>query len=94
MSTSLETPPTETETRIMPGTMVPMESIVDPGCYVCNWNGFLLRVEEECLNENGTTTFEVIGNGPLFVTYLSDDPYCEISEARTFASVYGVPAAF
>ncbi len=73
----------ENKTR---GTQVPFEAIQDPGTYICNWSGHLLRVPEDALKPGRSPLICITGSEPLFVTKISDDPYVAISKARLLAA--------
>jgi hypothetical protein len=68
------------------GTQVPFDAINDPGTYVCNWSGHLLRVPEDAIKPGRSPLMNICGTEPLFVTKISDDPYVAISKARLLAA--------
>ncbi|MHC4092305.1 MAG: hypothetical protein ACYSVY_18880 [Planctomycetota bacterium] len=68
------------------GTKVPFENIQEPGCYICNWSGHLLRVPEDGIAPGRSPLLNLVGNEPLFVTKLSENPYVTIAKARMIAS--------
>jgi hypothetical protein len=65
---------------------IPFQSINEPGCYICNWSGHLLRVPEDGVAPGRSPLVNIIGNEPLFVTKLSTDPYIPVTKARLLAS--------
>ena len=68
------------------GTTIPFESIQEPGCYVCNWTGHLLRVPEDGVAAGRSPLINIIGNDTLFVTKISDNPYIPLTKAKMVAS--------
>ncbi len=76
------------------GTQIPFESIHQPGCYVCNWTGHLLRVPEDAIKPGRSPLMNMIGTRPLFVTKISADPFIQVSKARMLAANYDVPVNF
>jgi hypothetical protein len=68
------------------GTVVPFESIQQPGCYICNWSGHLLRVPEDGVAAGRSPLVTIIGTEPLFVTKLSENPFITITKAKMIAS--------
>ena len=74
------------ESRPATGTVVPFASISDPGCYICNWSGHLLRVPEDGVAPGRSPLVNIVGNETLFVTKLSDNPFISITTARMIAS--------
>ncbi len=65
---------------------IPFQSINEPGCYICNWSGHLLRVPDDGVAPGRSPLVNIIGNEPLFVTKLSTDPYIPVTKARLLAS--------
>ncbi|MCG3127647.1 MAG: hypothetical protein CHACPFDD_02514 [Phycisphaerae bacterium] len=64
----------------------PWEQISTPGTYICNWSGHLLRVPADGVVGGFCPLFNIVGNEPLYVTKISEDPYLNISQARIAAS--------
>ena len=67
------------------GTTVPFDTIQEPGCYVCNWSGHLLRVPEDGVAPGRSPMINIVGCEPLFVTKLSDNPYVTLTKAKMIA---------
>lgn len=67
------------------GTTVPFESIQEPGCYICNWSGHLLRVPEDGVAPGRSPLVNIIGTEPLYVTKLSENPFVSITKAKMIA---------
>ena len=68
------------------GTQVPFEAIKEPGSYICNWSGHLLRVPEEALKLGHSPLLSIKGTEVPFVTKISDDPFIPVTKARMFAA--------
>ena len=68
------------------GAQIPFESISEPGCYVCNWSGHLLRIPEDALKPGRSPVMTIRGLKPLFVTKICHDPYVPVSKARMLAA--------
>jgi len=64
------------------GTQIRFDSINEPGCYVCNWSGHLLRVPEDAIKPGRSPLLSIMGTEPLFTTKISGDPYVTVSRAR------------
>lgn len=77
---------------VNPGVSIPFDSIRTPGCYVCNWNGHLLRVPESALVPNGV--LNIVGPEPLFVTKISDDAALPLTRARQAARSLNLRVTF
>ena len=69
-----------------PVTTVPFAQINEPGAYVCNWSGHLMRVPEDGIAPGRSPLLSIVGCQPLFVTKICDDPYVTITKARLLAS--------
>jgi len=67
------------------GSTVSFDKINEPGCYVCNWTGHLLRVPDDGIAPGRSPLINVIGNEPLFVTKISDNPFIPLTKARMVA---------
>ncbi len=76
------------------GQVVPFDSIAEPGTYICNWTGHLLRVPEESLAPGSSPTMSIIGPEPLFVTRISDNAYIPVTQARLLASTLDMAVNF
>ena len=68
------------------GTQVPYDSINEPGCYICNWTGHLLRVPEDAIKPGRSPLMSITATGPLFVTKICGDPFIPVSKARLLAA--------
>ena len=68
------------------GTQMPFEAINEPGTYVTNWSGHLLRIPEDALKPGRSPVIEIMGNEQLFVTRISNDPFLPVMKARMLAA--------
>ncbi len=68
------------------GTRVQFDSIQEPGAYICNWSGHLLRIPDDAVAPGRSPLVNVIGLEPLYVTKLADNPFVTLTKARMFAS--------
>ena len=76
------------------GTQIPFEAINQPGCYVCNWSGHLLRVPEDGVAPGRSPLINIVGHDQLFVTKISENPFIPLTKARTIASNCDVAVNF
>ena len=83
--TTNTTPQTQNDTTNW-GTTVPFENIQQPGCYICNWSGHLLRVPEDGVAQGRSPLINIVGNEPLYVTKISDNPFIPLTKAKMIAS--------
>lgn len=68
------------------GTQLAFENINEPGCYICNWSGHLLRMPEDSIKLGRSPLMAITGREPLFVTKICDDPFLALSKARSVAA--------
>ena len=76
------------------GQVVPFESINEPGAYVCNWSGHLLRVPDDAVTPGRSPLINIVGNDPLFVTKISDNPFMPVTKCRLMACNLDVAVNF
>ena len=76
------------------GTCVPFDSIQEPGCYICNWSGHLLRIPEDGVTPGRSPMINIVGAEVLFVTKINDNPFVTVTKARLLASNYDLPVNF
>ncbi|MFQ5425052.1 MAG: hypothetical protein ACE5F9_13880 [Phycisphaerae bacterium] len=76
------------------GITLPFEAISEPGAYICNWSGHLLRMPEDSIKPGRSPLMSIKGTGPLFVTKISHDPFVQVSKARLIAADCDVPVNF
>ncbi len=76
------------------GLVVPFESISEPGTYVCNWSGHLLRVPEDAVTPGRSPLINIVGCEQLFVTKISDNPFMTVTKCRLVACNLDVAVNF
>ncbi len=77
---------TSSEHSTSVGTTIPYESVQDPGCYICNWSGHLLRVPEDGVAPGRSPLISIVGTDPLFLTKISDNPFITLTKAKMIAA--------
>ena len=85
---------TQAESTTGLGTQIPFESINQPGCYVCNWSGHLLRMPEDGVAAGRSPLINIIGQQPLFVTKITENPFIPVTKARMLAANCDVAVNF
>ena len=68
------------------GTTIAFDQINEPGSYICNWSGHLLRVPEDGVAPGRSPILNIVGSEPLFVTKISDNPFITLTKAKMVAS--------
>ena len=76
------------------GTQFAFDSINEPGAYVCNWSGHLLRIPEDGVTPGRSPVINMVGAEPLFTTKISENPFVTITKARILASNFDLPVCF
>ncbi len=76
------------------GSTVPFDQINEPGCYICNWSGHLLRVPEDGVAPGRSPLVNIIGTEPLVVTKISHNPFITLTKAKMVASNLDVAVNF
>ena len=76
------------------GLTVAWDSISEPGAYICNWSGHLLRVPEDGITPGRSPMINLIGADPLFVTRISDNPYITVTKAKLLAANFDLNVNF
>ena len=76
------------------GTTWPFNAINEPGAYICNWSGHLLRVPEDAVTAGRSPKVDMLGPEPLIVTKISDNPYVPVTKAKLLASNFDINANF
>lgn len=68
------------------GAQIPFGAIHEPGCYISNMTGRLIRIPEDAVKAGRSPLIEVVGRSPMMVTRISNDPYLSLTKARMLAS--------
>ena len=73
----------ENKTR---ATQVPFDELEEPGTYLSNWTGHLVRVPDDGLKQGRSPVIDIRGREPMMLTKLSDDPFIPLTKARILAA--------
>lgn len=76
------------------GATFAFDKINEPGTYVCNWSGHLLRVPEDGIMTGRSPLITILGQEPLWVTKICDNPYVPITKARLLACSFDLNVNF
>lgn len=76
------------------GTKFLFEYINEPGTYVCNWSGHMLRIPQDAIKPGRSPVLDMTATEPLYVTKLSNDPYVPVSKARAIAANWDIAVNF
>lgn len=76
------------------GTTLPLDALGEPGTYVCNWSGHLLRVHDgECEGHRFVSAGRQRA-GTWTVTRISADPRISRQQAKVLAHSFGLSTNF
>ncbi len=76
------------------GSTFCFDQINEPGTYLCNWSGHLLRVPEDGVKPGRSPVLEIVGREPLYATKLAQDPFITLTKARMIAANLDLPVGF
>ena len=68
------------------GSVIPFEGINEPGAYVANWSGHLIRIPEDGVAAGRSPLISIFATEPLTVTKISRNPFIPVTKARLLAS--------
>jgi len=64
----------------------PFRRISEPGCFVINHTGDLLRVPDDAVELGRSPTIDIVSKNDWTVTKISNDPYMPLRSARMLAA--------
>ena len=85
MSTNTPTIKSVSTTAVF-GATLSFDAICEPGAYICNWSGHLLRVPADGITPGRSPLLNIVGSEPLTVTKICDDPFVTLTKAKLLAS--------
>ncbi len=62
------------------------DQITQPGCYILQHTGTLLRVPEDALIPGRSPAIDFVSNQKWIVTKITDDPFIPLTQARMTAA--------
>ncbi len=65
---------------------MPIQNICEPGCYVDNRNGTLIRISETMVSYGATAFHGFTSEIPWYVTKISDDYTAPLDQCRIIAA--------
>ena len=85
---------TNTTNATCVGTTIPFDGINEPGCYLCNWSGHLVRVPQDGVAPGRSPLVNIVGTEQLFVTKISENPFITLTKARLIAANFDCAVNF
>ena len=92
MTTTLT--PTSSATSIIPGMKASFEGITQPGCWINNSTGHLIRVSEDFDASTWSGWFSCEGTETWWWTFLNEDPSWSTENCREAAAEWGITTSF
>ncbi len=86
MTTAATGPPRSIHIGPGVGNTFAFDQVDEPGAYVCNWSGHLLRLPEDAVAAGRSPLLEIIAQDELQVTKISENPFVQVTKARMIAS--------
>ena len=94
MSTTAKSIPQAAYATAGAGDQFAFDQINEPGAYVCNWSGHLLRIPEDGVKPGRSPVLGLVATEPAIVTRISSDPFVSVTKARMIASNLDLPVQF
>jgi len=95
MSTAVATANFPVEPQVKTArVVVPLDALDEPGTYICNWSGHLLRIPEGNLDDSRFAILSDADARPWTLTKISGDPHISQFQAKTLASSFGLNVNF
>ncbi len=73
---------------------VPFSEIHEPGAWVSNTTGHLLRIPEDGVKPDRTPVMDLVSDQPLMFSRVSVNPYISLTKARMLACDLDLPVNF
>ncbi len=75
-------------------TRVPFSEIHEPGAYVSNTTGHLVRIPQDAVKPERTPVIDLVANEPLLFSRISSNPFISLTKARMLACDLDLPVSF
>jgi hypothetical protein len=76
------------------GTVYPFDQINEPGAYICQWSGHLMRVPEDGVAAGRSPLINFVGPDQLYVTKICENPWITLTKARMLAANFDLNVNF
>ena len=94
MSAQSVTNATTSEVSTLAAMRVPFSEIHEPGAYVSNATGHLVRIPDDAVKPDRTPVIDLIANEPQLFSRVSVNPFISLTKARMLASDLDLPVNF
>jgi hypothetical protein len=84
----------ECTTISAPGTTLPFAKISEPGTYICNRSGHLLRVSDDRVTMGRSPLLDIVGHEPPSLTKIANNPFIALTKARMLAADMDISVNF
>ncbi len=82
------------DVSVLTAMKIPFSEIQDPGSYVSNQTGHLVRIPEDAVKADRTPVIDLVANEPLMFSKISDNPFISLTKARLLACDLDLPVNF
>lgn len=73
---------------------IPFSEIHEPGAYVSNLTGHLVRIPEDAVKPDRTPLIDLVATEPLLFSRISVNPFISLTKARMLAADLDLPVNF
>ncbi len=73
---------------------IPFSEIHEPGTYVSNTTGHLVRIPQDAVKPDRTPVIDLVAAEPLLFSKISVNPFISITKARMLACDLDLPVNF
>ncbi len=94
MPPSTVTNASTSDVATLAATRVPFSEIREPGAYVSNTTGHLVRIPPDAVKPDRTPVIDLVANEPLLFSRISSNPFISITKARMLACDLDLPVSF
>ena len=93
MTTSIKNANTS-EVSGLSAARIPFSEIHEPGAYVSNTTGHLVRIPEDAVKPDRTPLIDLVAAEPLLFSRISVNPFISLTKARMLACDLDLPVNF
>jgi hypothetical protein len=73
---------------------IPFSEIHEPGAYVSNTTGHLVRIPSDAVKSDRTPVVDLVASEPILFSRISVNPFISLSKARMLACDLDLPVNF
>ncbi len=85
---------TTSEVSCLTPMKIPFSEIHEPGAWVSNQTGHLIRIPEDAVKPDRTPLIDLVSKDPLMFSKISPNPYVSLTKARMLTCDLDLPVNF